>query len=67
MKDHQGECFGKISHPYRVWKVYKQRFSENTLIFSHMENLNPSPVIKKTGQKMAIFHLPAEKHSYLGN
>ena len=24
------ECLGKISHPYRVWKVYKHRFSENT-------------------------------------
>ena len=30
MKDHRRECFGKISHPYRVWKVYKQRCSENT-------------------------------------
>ena len=30
MKDRQGECLGKISHPYRVWKVYKHRFSENT-------------------------------------
>ena len=31
MKDHRGECFGKISHPYRVRKVFKQSFSENTL------------------------------------
>ena len=30
MKDPQGESFGKISHTYRVWKVYKHRFSENT-------------------------------------
>ena len=30
MKDRQGECLGKISNPYRVWKVYKHRFSENT-------------------------------------
>ena len=30
MKDRRGECMGKISHPYRVWKVSKQRFSENT-------------------------------------
>ena len=30
MRDRQGECLGKISHPYRVWKVYKQKFSENT-------------------------------------
>ena len=30
MKDHRGECFGKVSHPYSEWKVYKQRFSENT-------------------------------------
>ena len=30
MKDRQRECLGKISHPYRVWKVYKHRFSENT-------------------------------------
>ena len=30
MKNRQGECLGKISHPYRVWKVYKHRFSENT-------------------------------------
>ena len=30
LKDRQGESLGKISHPYRVWKVYKHRFSENT-------------------------------------
>ena len=30
MKDRQGECLGKISHPHRVWKVSKHRFSENT-------------------------------------
>ena len=30
MKDRHGECLGKISNPYRVWKVYKHRFSENT-------------------------------------
>ena len=30
MKDRQGECLGKISHPYRVSKVYKHRFSQNT-------------------------------------
>ena len=30
MKDRQGECFGKISNPYRVWKVYKHMFSENS-------------------------------------
>ena len=30
MKDHGGERSGKISHPYRVWKVYKQRCLENT-------------------------------------
>ena len=30
MKDRQGECLGKISHPYRVWKAYKHKFSENT-------------------------------------
>ena len=30
MKDHQGECLGKISHPYRLRKVYKQRCSEKT-------------------------------------
>ena len=46
MKDRQGECLGKISHPYRVWKVYKHRFSENTelaigrtLIFINSMNL----------------------------
>ena len=32
MKDHREECFGKTSHPYRVWKVYKQRFLENTYL-----------------------------------
>ena len=25
----KGNLSGKISHPYRVWKVYKHRFSEN--------------------------------------
>ena len=30
MKNRQGECLGKISHLYRVWKVYKHRFSEDT-------------------------------------
>ena len=30
MKDRQGEWLGEISHPYRVWKVYKHRFSDNT-------------------------------------
>ena len=40
MKHHRGEYFGKISHPHRVWKVYKQRFSEISKGISHMENHN---------------------------
>ena len=24
MKDHRGECFGKISHPYTEWKVFRK-------------------------------------------
>ena len=30
MKDRQGECVGKVLHPYRVWKAHKQWLLENT-------------------------------------
>ena len=57
MKDHRGEYFGKISHPYRVWKVYNQRFSENT-------ELAKSACLGLQGVFQDITHRDMNSYSY---
>ena len=52
--------FIKGNKVFDFWMVIPSQISET------MNHLNPSPVLK-TGRKMAIFHLSAEKHSYLEN
>ena len=62
MKDHQGECLGKISHPYRVWKVYTQSFSENTELATGRTLTQTKPL----RGHLKISHVPDKRKNLTG-